>query len=72
MREILSEAEVEERTLFIFGIPDLWRKGARRMEGDFVPRLEKQILHVAGVKCWTLATFYPPNFANGREKEAVR
>lgn len=35
---MLFEARVEERTLFIFGIPTCGEKGARRMEGDFVPR----------------------------------
>ena len=64
LEEMMNRAERERRgtvTIFVFGVPDLMRRGERhRYDQEGKERLVETIKRARGRREWELATVFPP------------
>ena len=72
LEEMRKERGDNERTIYIFGICDLWKRGFNNLEKRKVRALEREIGEVRGSKDEILCTFYPPMAVSDEDTEVVR
>ena len=73
LKEMMREAEEDEgTTIFLFGIPDICRRGEARMRQWAKDELVNTIGSARGRREWVLGTFYPPRDCDVHTFGAVR
>ena len=74
--EMMDRAEIEDRglvTVFLFGIPDLFRRGRlEEPERGAQERLTRVMRRAEGRRQWVLGTFFPPRDASQPVVQVVR
>lgn len=72
LEEMRRERGVNERTIYIFGICDLWKRGDANIERHRVRALEAEIDSMRGKSDEVLCTIYPIREASNVDAETIR